>query len=158
MGKTIEAGLILHHQLLNERANRVLIVVPETLVHQWLVEMVRRFNLFFSLFDEQRCEAIQEGDDTVNPFLSEQLVICSLDLLTQHEHYFEHAKNAEWDLLVVDEAHHLEWSPQHSSHEYNCVDQLARSTKGVLLLTATPEQLGKESHFALFSHPGHRCH
>ncbi|MGD8926091.1 MAG: RNA polymerase-associated protein RapA, partial [Thioalkalispiraceae bacterium] len=148
LGKTIEAGLILHHQLLNDRANRVLIVVPESLVHQWLVEMVRRFNLYFSLLDEQRCEAIQEGDETVNPFVSEQLVICSLDLLTQHEQYFDHATNAEWDLLVVDEAHHLEWSPQHASHEYSCVEQLAQSTKGVLLLTATPEQLGKDGHFA----------
>ncbi|MEE9332122.1 MAG: SNF2-related protein, partial [Methylophilaceae bacterium] len=45
LGKTIEAGLILHQQLLTERVNRCLIVVPETLVHQWLVEMLRRFNL-----------------------------------------------------------------------------------------------------------------
>jgi len=148
LGKTIEAGLILHHQLLNERAHRILIVVPETLVHQWLVEMVRRFNLYFSLFDDQRCEAIQEGDDTVNPFLTEQLVICSLGFLTQHEQYFDHATNGEWDLLVVDEAHHLEWSPQYASHEYTCIEQLVQSTKGVLLLTATPEQLGKDGHFA----------
>ena len=148
LGKTIEAGLILHHQLLNERARRVLIVVPETLIHQWLVEMVRRFNLYFSLFDEQRCAAIQEGDETINPFQTEQLIICSLDLLTQHEQYFDHATNGEWDLLVVDEAHHLEWSPQHASHEYTCIEELAQSTKGVLLLTATPEQLGKDGHFA----------
>ncbi len=148
LGKTIEAGLVLHHQLLNERARRVLIVVPETLVHQWLVEMVRRFNLYFSLFDEQRCAAIQEGDDTINPFQTEQLVICSLGLLTQHEQYFDHATNGEWDLLVVDEAHHLEWSPEHASHEYTCIEELAQATKGVLLLTATPEQLGKDGHFA----------
>ena len=148
LGKTIEAGLILHNQLRNEQAQRVLIVVPETLVHQWLVEMVRRFNLFFSLFDEQRCAAIQENDETINPFQTEQLIICSLGFLTQHEQYFEHAVNGEWDLLVVDEAHHLEWTPQHASHEYSCIEQLAQSTKGVLLLTATPEQLGKDGHFA----------
>ena len=52
LGKTIEAGLILHHQLLTERARRILIVVPESLLHQWLVEMLRRFNLYFSIFDE----------------------------------------------------------------------------------------------------------
>ena len=59
LGKTIEACLILHHQLLTERASRVLILVPEPLLHQWLVEMLRRFNLRFSLFDEERCQAIE---------------------------------------------------------------------------------------------------
>ncbi len=54
LGKTIEAGLILHQQLLLERARRVLIVVPESLIHQWLVEMLRRFNLMFSIYDEAR--------------------------------------------------------------------------------------------------------
>ena len=54
LGKTIEAGLILHQQLLLERAQRVLIVVPESLMHQWLVEMLRRFNLMFSIYDEAR--------------------------------------------------------------------------------------------------------
>ncbi|WP_455219975.1 SNF2-related protein, partial [Kaarinaea lacus] len=48
LGKTIEAGMILHQQVITGRAQRIIIVVPETLVHQWLVEMMRRFNLFFS--------------------------------------------------------------------------------------------------------------
>ena len=148
LGKTIEAGLILHQQLLTERAQRILIVVPETLIHQWLVEMLRRFNLFFSLLDEQRCVAIQEEDETINPFQTEQLVICSLDFLTENSKYFQHAVDGEWDMLIVDEAHHLEWSPEHISHEYQCIEQLAQNTKGVLLLTATPEQLGKNGHFA----------
>ncbi len=145
LGKTIEAGLILHQQLLTERAQRVLIVVPETLIHQWLVEMLRRFNLHFSIFDEERCQAADEGE---NPFSGEQLAICSLALLTESPQRLEQAIEAGWDLLVVDEAHHLEWSPEHASPEYRCVEQLAAGTPGVILLTATPEQLGKESHFA----------
>lgn len=148
LGKTIEAGLILHHQLLTERARRILIVVPETLVHQWLVEMLRRFNLHFSIFDEDRCLAIDESSAQNNPFHSEQLILCSLEFLVQHPERFEQASQGEWDLLVVDEAHHLQWSQEHVSTEYKIVEQLASSTKGVLLLTATPEQLGRESHFA----------
>ena len=54
LGKTIEAGMILHQQLLSGAAERVLIIVPETLQHQWLVEMLRRFNLRFALFDDER--------------------------------------------------------------------------------------------------------
>lgn len=152
LGKTIEAGLILHQQLLTERAKRVLIVVPEALVHQWLVEMLRRFNLHFSVFDEERCIGIEEnnaGEATgENPFQSEQLILCSLDFLCDNSVRSEQALAGEWDFLVVDEAHHLQWSPTQSSKEYQLIEALAEKTKGVLLLTATPEQLGKESHFA----------
>ncbi|WP_104400013.1 RNA polymerase-associated protein RapA [Vibrio penaeicida] len=146
LGKTIEAGMIIHQQVLSGRAERILIVVPETLQHQWLVEMMRRFNLHFSVFDEERCiEAYAEAD---NPFETQQYVLCSLDFLRKSKKRFEQALDADWDLLVVDEAHHLEWSQEAPSREYQVVEGLAERTAGVLLLTATPEQLGHESHFA----------
>ncbi|CCN37995.1 RNA polymerase-associated protein rapA [Vibrio nigripulchritudo SO65] len=146
LGKTIEAGMIIHQQVLSGRAERILIVVPETLQHQWLVEMMRRFNLHFSVFDEERCiEAYAEAD---NPFDTQQYVLCSLDFLRKSKKRFEQALDADWDLLVVDEAHHLEWSQDNPSREYQVVEGLAQRTAGVLLLTATPEQLGHESHFA----------
>ena len=148
LGKTIEAGLILHHQLLTERAKRVLIVVPETLVHQWLVEMLRRFNLHFKIFDQNRCDDLLSENNYENIFHSEQLVLCSIDFLVSNATAFEQSVAGEWDLLVVDEAHHLQWSAEEPSIEYMVVEQLSHHTKGVLLLTATPEQLGKESHFA----------
>ncbi|AIW15118.1 RNA polymerase-associated protein RapA [Vibrio tubiashii] len=146
LGKTIEAGMIIHQQVLAGRAERILIVVPETLQHQWLVEMMRRFNLHFSIFDEERC--IEAFADSDNPFDTQQYVLCSLDFLRKSRKRFEQALEGEWDLLVVDEAHHLEWSPEQPSREYQVVEGLAERTPGVLLLTATPEQLGRESHFA----------
>ncbi|HDX8445524.1 RNA polymerase-associated protein RapA [Aeromonas hydrophila] len=146
LGKTIEAGMIIHQQLLSGRAHRVLILLPETLQHQWLVEMLRRFNLHFSLFDEERC--IEAFADAENPFETEQLVICSLDFLRKKRRRFEQALEAEWDLLVVDEAHHLEWSEEAPSRAYEMVEALAEQVPGVLLLTATPDQLGHQSHFA----------
>ncbi|MDU6410450.1 MAG: RNA polymerase-associated protein RapA [Yersiniaceae bacterium] len=146
LGKTIEAGMIIHQQLLSGRAERVLIVVPETLQHQWLVEMLRRFNLRFSLFDDERyAESLH---DATNPFESEQLVICSLDFVRRNKSRLEQMADAAWDLLVVDEAHHLAWSEEAPSREYLVIEQLAEHTAGVLLLTATPEQLGPQSHFA----------
>ncbi|WP_324041333.1 RNA polymerase-associated protein RapA [Aeromonas caviae] len=146
LGKTIEAGMIIHQQLLSGRAHRVLILLPETLQHQWLVEMLRRFNLHFSLFDEERC--IEAFADAENPFETEQLVICSLDFLRKKRRRFEQVLEAEWDLLVVDEAHHLEWSEAAPSRPYEMVEALAEQVPGVLLLTATPDQLGHQSHFA----------
>jgi ATP-dependent helicase HepA len=144
LGKTIEAGLIIQHRLINGLSNRVLILVPESLLHQWLVEMLRRFNLRFSIFDESRCFA--SPDD--NPFLSEQLVLCSQRFFADSEHRQQQALDAGWDLVVVDEAHHLQWSEDAPSADYLFVEQLAVASDGLILLTATPEQLGKESHFA----------
>ena len=144
LGKTIEAGLILHHQLLTGRADRVLIVVPDPLLHQWLVEMRRRFNLRFSLFDAPR---YIESDEP-NPFQSEQLILCSLGFLMDDPKRQQDAIDAGWDLCIVDEAHHLGWTCEAASPEYTFVEHLSAKVPGVLLLTATPEQLGKQSHFA----------
>ncbi|CEE91389.1 ATPase associated with RNA polymerase and transcriptional activator [Xenorhabdus nematophila str. Anatoliense] len=146
LGKTIEAGMIIHQQLMAGRAERVLVIVPDSLQHQWLVEMLRRFNLRFSLFDDGRyTEALHDSD---NPFETEQLVICSLDFVRRNKQRFEHLLEASWDLMVVDEAHHLEWSEKAPSREYHVIEQLSEQIPAVLLLTATPEQLGQESHFA----------
>ncbi|WP_137165785.1 RNA polymerase-associated protein RapA [Salinimonas lutimaris] len=146
LGKTIEAALIIHQQIKTGRAERVLIVVPDSLVHQWLVEMLRRVNLPFSIFDTSRCEAVDDADE--NPFEQEQLVLCSLDFLRDNPKHQQQALAAQWDLLVVDEAHHLAWSADAPSADYQCIESLAQQIAGVLLLTATPDQLGHESHFA----------
>jgi len=159
LGKTIEAGLILHHRLINGLSSRVLIIVPETLLHQWLVEMLRRFNLRFSIFDEARCldtyaeddmlaEAEPDDDVADNPFLTEQLILCSQGFFSNYPSRQQQAIAAGWDMVIVDEAHHLEWSEQAPSPDYLFVEQLGRISPSLILLTATPEQLGKESHFA----------
>ncbi len=187
LGKTIEAGLILHQQLLSGRASRVLIVLPDSLVHQWLVEMLRRFNLRFTILDEARCVALETEEDDLedefadiaahedevhddesgldsidpeigafsgdapfedNPFESAQLVLCSLSFLVENPRRAAQAQSASWDLLVVDEAHHLQWSETQASPAYACIEALAKCIDGLLLLTATPEQLGVEGHFA----------
>ena len=167
LGKTIEAGLILHQQLHTGRARRALIVVPDALVHQWFVEMARRFNLRFAIFDESRLEAL--GDQSANsikgmlasiiaehngeppapsdnPFQSEQLILCSTAFLEGCD--IDALAQAEWDLVIVDEAHHLAWTEQAPSSVYQRVERLALASRGLLLLTATPEQLGVASHFA----------
>ncbi len=173
LGKTIEAGLILHQQLISGASQRVLIVVPDSLLHQWLVEMLRRFNLRFTIVDqvdgadekakeetreEAREEARDDGQEEANdeggatagenPFEESQLVLCTLSYLCNNPGRHAQALEADWDMLVVDEAHHLQWNKQQTSAEYSCIEALAGQARGLLLLTATPEQLGIASHFA----------
>ena len=148
LGKTIEACLIIHRMVLSGRAGRVLIVVPESLVHQWFVELYRRFNLWFHIYDEERSIALEGGGKTQNPFFDDQFVLCSLDFLANSPVRAEQVQEAEWDMLVVDEAHHLEWVPGQASDAYTLVENLSKQAAGVLLLTATPGQLGVEGHFA----------
>ncbi|MFK8017553.1 MAG: RNA polymerase-associated protein RapA [Gammaproteobacteria bacterium] len=152
LGKTIEAGMIIHHQLETARARRVLVLVPDSLVYQWLVEMLRRFNLSFALFDQDRIDALRE-EGIENPFEADQRVLCSLSLLTENPDTLAAALDADWDLVIVDEAHHLVWSDDadtdgQSTSPYRCVEELALRCAGLLLLTATPQQLGEDSHFA----------
>jgi ATP-dependent helicase HepA len=172
LGKTIEAGAIIHQQLTTHRARRVLIVVPPALTFQWFVEMIRRFNLHFTVMDEDRCQNIivdntdanfigTDEDDSseselssenppwrFNPFEAHQLMLCSLDLFLDNPTRLEQAMATDWDLMVVDEAHHLTWTEHQASAEYQVVEHLSHISKGLLLLTATPEQLGKAGHFA----------
>ncbi|MBI4650330.1 DEAD/DEAH box helicase family protein [Candidatus Desantisbacteria bacterium] len=145
LGKTIEACLVVHRLLLSERICRVLILVPDSLVHQWFIELMRRFNLIFRIFDKEHCESIELSDNTANPFLEDQLGLCNIDFLTSNPKWGKKAIEAQWDMLIIDEAHHLTVK----SPMYNMAEELSRASKGLMLLTATPEQLGHLSHFSL---------
>ena len=148
LGKTIEAGLILHRLLLNEQVSRVLIIVPDALVHQWLVEMLRRFNLRFALLDVKGLQTELDLEPDSNPLEETPLLICGLDALTHAQDVSAWVLDGEWDLLIVDEAHHLQWSLEAVSPSYRFVERLSHLTPSLLLLTATPEQLGRAGHFA----------
>lgn len=143
LGKTIEAGLILHHLILTGRVERCLILVPDSLVYQWFVEMLRKFQLTFQTINHD--SKLERGD---RPFEDGQLFVASLKFLMKEDWLMEQAMASKWDLLVVDEAHQLRWSPDNSSLEYDFVAAMAKDTPGVLLLSGTPEILGLAGHYA----------
>lgn len=130
LGKTIEAGLIVNRLRQQNRVKRVLVAVPAALQAQWLVELVRRFSL--------HCEFYQD--------LEHDFAMGNVHLITheqlQDELTLEQIQAHDWDLLVVDEAHHL--SADHTTEGWA---QLALNVPHLLLLTATPEKLGQEEHF-----------
>lgn len=142
LGKTIEACLILHKLLITHRARRVLIAVPESLAHQWFVELYRKFNLSFMVFNEDYCKSLEQEGSGINPFLDHQLGIVSFDFLKNKKRQ-EHIIDAGWDMVVIDEAHHI--TDDETTHGF--IKNLASTTFGLMLLTATPEQMGVKKHF-----------
>lgn len=141
LGKTIEAGFIMQRRLLTGRSQRLLVVVPDTLCHQWLVELQRRFALRFSLFDQERCEQSAASQDSV--FASEQLILVPMSLLSK-PFWLAELTDVSWDMLVVDEVHQM--APEHS--HFAALKQLCKAIPAVLLLSATPERAGTEAHLA----------
>jgi len=139
LGKTIEAGLVIHQLIASGRAQRILICTPASLVNQWLVEMKRKFNLDCTLVDDEFCAEFQDE----NPFNQVQVALCNFDWLA-HSNYLDQVFDTDWDMMVIDESHRLQWE----SKAYKTALGLSKISSGVLLLTATPEQLGIESHFA----------
>ncbi len=143
LGKTIEAGLILTQQLQRQRANKIFIIVPDTLAHQWLVEMQRRFHLSFSLFNQHRLEnADIEAEFSENP-----LIIAPTSLFEDNPAISDVVSSLSWDIVVIDEAHHITELGEDRGELEQFVRDLSANTRGLLLLTATPEQAGLRSHF-----------
>lgn len=136
--KTIEAGVIIHDLLSGNPAARVLIICPGTLTQQWFCEIYSKFGgQVFTLLD-------------LHPDASLKLhalshVIASMTQVTRCAGV-ELAK-IDWDLVVVDECHHLLSAPT----LYNFVRDLARRTPEILLLSAIPAQQKEDEFLRLFA-------
>lgn len=130
LGKTLEAGMILSRLIKLERAKRALIVVPDALQVQWLVELIRRFGLKPSIYDGAGYDF---EHSQIHILKQSALVEETASLLT-----------SEFDVVIVDEAHHI----QPNTEGFDVLKSLSEMCRHMILVTATPEQLGFESHFA----------
>lgn len=135
MGKTIEAGLATLELVLRGLARRILILAPTSLVGQWKEELASKFALEFAAPDD----ADFPGWD------SAPRIIASLHTAKREPHATKIAAHP-FDLVVVDEAHHLR-NPKTLAHRF--VHRL--ESRYLLLLTATPVQNGLEDLFSLVS-------
>lgn len=151
LGKTVEACLIMNRLLHTGRAERTLVVAPETLVIQWLGELWRKYHQVFVLLDEKRlADVARDYGETFNPFDVHRRAIIALETLASRRRLTEQAVEAGIDLLVVDEAHHLRRPPGHPGNEaYRAIAPIAARGKNVLLLTATPLEDDAHGFFRL---------
>jgi ATP-dependent helicase HepA len=150
LGKTIEAGLVLSALLHAGLVKRCLVVAPSHLTVQWLAELFHKFNLLFTLMDPDRAREDREAaeaeapEEEGSPWGRHPLIITSLEWLSRSKEEAAAAAEAAWDLVIVDEAHHLR-----GARAYEVAQALARRSWGLLLLTATPLQLDPGEYHAL---------
>ena len=144
-GKTIMAGLLIRELQLRGLTERILVVCPSNLSFQWQRELKEKFDEKF---------LVLKGSDIrdqfgVNQWLEQKKVITSLDLAKRSE-ILPGLKQVQWDLVIVDEAHRMSWTPPARKTARYALGELLRDTADhLLLLTATPHK-GDPANFTLF--------
>ncbi|MCP3978003.1 MAG: DEAD/DEAH box helicase family protein [bacterium] len=151
LGKTVEACLILNRLLRTGRADRTLVVAPETLTVQWLGELWRKYHQVFVLLDDKRLADVEKDyGKGFNPFDAHSRVVVSLEMLVERPKLTKQAIESGIDLLIVDEAHHLQRPPGHPGEPgYRAVAPIAATGRHVLLLSATPLEDDAHGFFRL---------
>jgi superfamily II DNA or RNA helicase len=128
LGKTVEAGMVLKEYALRGMAERMLILTPAALVGQWRDEMASKFGL--------DCATSHDSLLRTDParFWGQPRLIASIATARRKDHA-ELLAGLSYDVVVVDEAHHLR---DQSSAGYRLVNSLQK--RFLLLLSATPVQ------------------
>lgn len=146
LGKTIEAALVLS-QKWAERKRKILLIVPSSLRKQWNAELQEKFFLP-SIILETKSFNQYVKDGNLNPFDQEDVIVISSYHFARTKSSY--IKQTKWDLVVIDEAHHLR-------NVYKTSNKIAREIKSALsevpkvLLTATPLQNSLLELFGLVS-------
>lgn len=148
LGKTIEAGLILTEMRARQTVQRVLVVCPAKLVQKWRLELSRRFEEDFEIYSVSRFleyleEYAEKLDRTkINGIISlesirNRRIIEQLELL-----------EPDFDLIIVDEAHHMR---NFGRKQRQAGKLLSRVATAMIMLSATPVQLGLENLYSLLN-------
>ncbi|MFW9785289.1 MAG: helicase-related protein, partial [Candidatus Heimdallarchaeota archaeon] len=153
LGKTIEAGIYIKEMMARNLAERIIIIVPASLVKQWEFELANKFNIYFTIYDGNKIKEIDRKGDyrtlnlLQNPFYYDNLIICSLQF-ARNRKYIDLLSAISWDIVIFDEAHHLRrylinatTGRYRETLNYELARNLSQKTESLLLLTATPLQL-----------------
>ncbi|GIW05479.1 MAG: hypothetical protein KatS3mg060_0284 [Dehalococcoidia bacterium] len=144
LGKTIEAGIIYLEWKSRLRRMRTLVVCPSALREKWRLEMLNRFDEDFTILDSAKLKHFLEHYERYGQATTLRGII-SLELLRLHSRELEE-RAVHFDLVIVDEAHHLRNSRTQS---YGLGEILSAQADALLFLTATPIHLGTPDLFNL---------
>ncbi|MDL9978595.1 helicase-related protein [Microbacterium sp. ASV49] len=148
-GKTIMAGLYIKELILRDDVRTCLIVAPGGLVEQWQDELALKFGLEFEIL----APGAEEPIPGRTIFDQKPLLIARMDQLARNEALLDQIAQAEFDLVVVDEAHRMSaswWSGElKASKRFQLGELLSERARHFLLMTATPHN-GKDEDFQTF--------
>ena len=144
-GKTIMAGLLIKELLFRGAISKVLIITPGGLRGQWWDELEEKFGLMFRIINRASFEA-EPGQFSR---ADEGFFITSIDFIARNEGCLNAAKETQWDMIIVDEAHKLSAYEYGTKLEltgrYRALEALAPRTDHLLFLTATPHRGRKDT-------------
>ncbi len=147
-GKTIMAGLLLKELKLRGVVDRTLVICPAPLTIQWQDELLDRFDEQFEVVSSHQVRWQLGG----NPWQRYDQIVTSLDFAKRDDVAFDLLR-AEWDLVIVDEAHKCSAATYgdevRRTRRYMLAEELSKRADRLLLLTATPHS-GDEDRFAHF--------
>ena len=157
VGKTIEAGLILRELQARRNLDSVLIICPRPLVSEkkWETEMKRFGEDFTALDGDLFRHCIHELDMEGEWPEKYKKAIIPYSLFdegnvfgTQKHHGLMEVDPPKFDLVIVDEAHHIRNT---ATYAYRAVSRFCDAAEAVLLLTATPVQLQDDDLYVLLN-------
>lgn len=157
LGKTIEAGMVLKELRARGGAQRALVITPPNLIRQWQFELKSKFNEVFSIVNTETVRYMEKSRGVSgNPFLDVDSAIVSSAWITSAK-WAKLVTEVEWDLVIVDEAHHARSRRHGTKREttslYRLVSELvspdAFSKRAAMFLTATPMQLDSSELYSL---------
>jgi SNF2 family DNA or RNA helicase len=127
LGKTIEAGIICKEYLSRGMIKSLLILTPATLVSQWQSELAEKFGISTVTTEARSASPSQ--------FWSLNSRLVASMTVAKHKSHWDYVTGREWDLVIVDEAHHLK---NRQTLNWKLVNAIKK--RFILLLTATPVQ------------------
>ena len=147
LGKTLEAGILLSELIARGRGKRILVVTVKSMMAQFQKEMWNRFTIPLVRLDSTGLARVRAHLPTNhNPFHHYDRSIVSIDTLKQDREYRIYLEQAHWDIIVIDEAHHVAERGTHSQRN-KLAKLLANRSDTLIMLSATPHD-GKPKSFA----------
>lgn len=157
LGKTIMTGMLIKELKLRGRIKRILVIVPAALQFTvWQKELSEKFGEKFEVFTSEFIRSLYGANPSVNPWKlpTHNQVITSIDFARKPE-ILEKIAEAEWDIIIFDEAHklsaHRKSKGEERTYRYRVAETLKDRTKATLLLTATPHSGESYAFFRLVS-------